>query len=165
MSLSLSPNSLYRQTTDCTEGKIYMCLTKYSFHIIVGTRRSIWDYFPSSIKFCRWGCSVRLGSSCTYHVSTLHHMPLSFCNQFLSPLMLWVRISIRARCTTLCYKVLLVTCDRSVVFSGSSGFNVKCGKFWNLTWPTFYGSWPWVSYFKWFAEGQCGAQHYAIKFY
>ena len=79
MSLSLSPNSLYRQTTDCTEGKIYMCLTKYSFHIIVGTRRSIWDYFPSSIKFCRWGCSVRLGSSCAYHVSTLHRMPLSFC--------------------------------------------------------------------------------------
>jgi len=24
------------------------------------------------------------------------------CNQCLSPLMLWVRISIRARCTTLC---------------------------------------------------------------
>jgi hypothetical protein len=24
------------------------------------------------------------------------------CNQFLSPLMLWVRISIRAKCTTLC---------------------------------------------------------------
>ena len=27
------------------------------------------------------------------------------CNQFLSPLMLWVRISIKARCTTLCDKV------------------------------------------------------------
>ena len=27
------------------------------------------------------------------------------CNQCLSPLMLWVRISIRARCTTLCNKV------------------------------------------------------------
>ena len=27
------------------------------------------------------------------------------CNQCLSPLMLWVRISIRARCTTLCDKV------------------------------------------------------------
>ena len=26
----------------------------------------------------------------------------SLCNQYLSPLMLWVRISIRARCTTLC---------------------------------------------------------------
>jgi len=26
------------------------------------------------------------------------------CNQCLSPLMLWVRISIRARCTTLCDK-------------------------------------------------------------
>jgi len=27
------------------------------------------------------------------------------CNQSLSPLMSWVRISIRARCTTLCNKV------------------------------------------------------------
>jgi len=27
------------------------------------------------------------------------------CNQFLSPLLLWVRISIRARCATLCDKV------------------------------------------------------------
>jgi hypothetical protein len=27
------------------------------------------------------------------------------CNQYLSPLMLWARISIRARCTTLCDKV------------------------------------------------------------
>ena len=26
----------------------------------------------------------------------------SLCNQYLSPLMMWVRISIRARCTTLC---------------------------------------------------------------
>ena len=41
------------------------------------------------------------------------------CNQCVSPLMLWVQISIRARCTTLC---LSVTCNRSVVFSGNSGF-------------------------------------------
>jgi hypothetical protein len=27
------------------------------------------------------------------------------CNQYLSSLMLWVQISIRAKCTTLCYKV------------------------------------------------------------
>ena len=35
------------------------------------------------------------------------------CNQFPSPLMLWVRISIRARCTTLCDKVWqwLATCQ------------------------------------------------------
>jgi len=38
------------------------------------------------------------------------------CNQFLSPLMLWVQILIRARCTALCDKVW-VTCDRSMVFS------------------------------------------------
>jgi hypothetical protein len=36
------------------------------------------------------------------------------CNQCLSPLMLWVRISIRARCTTLCDS-LSVIYDRSVV--------------------------------------------------
>jgi hypothetical protein len=41
---------------------------------------------------------------------------------YLSPLMLWVRFPPRAKCTTLCDKSLLVTCDRSVVFSGSSGF-------------------------------------------
>jgi hypothetical protein len=37
----------------------------------------------------------------------------------LSPLILWVRIPIRARCTTLC---LLLTCGRPGVFSGSSVF-------------------------------------------
>jgi hypothetical protein len=47
----------------------------------------------------------------------------NLCNQCLSPLMLRVRMSIRARCTTLCDKVLSVTWDRSVVFSGSSGFH------------------------------------------
>ena len=33
-----------------------------------------------------------------------NYMYLHICNQCLSPLMLWVRISIRARCTTLCDK-------------------------------------------------------------
>ena len=51
------------------------------------------------------------------------------CNQCLSPLMLWVWISIWARCTTLCDKSLSVTCDRSVVFCGSSGF------LYQLNWP------------------------------
>ena len=41
---------------------------------------------------------------------------------FISPLMLWVRISIRVRCTTLCDKSLSMTCDNSVVFSRYSGF-------------------------------------------
>jgi hypothetical protein len=44
------------------------------------------------------------------------------CNQCLSPLMLWARISIMARCTTLCDNIFSVTGDRSVVFSRSSGF-------------------------------------------
>jgi len=43
------------------------------------------------------------------------------CNQCLSPLMVWVRISIKARCTTLCDKVCQWR-DRYVVFSGSSDF-------------------------------------------
>jgi hypothetical protein len=39
-------------------------------------------------------------------------MYIYLCNQFLSPLMLWIRISFRARCTTLCDKVCqwLATC-------------------------------------------------------
>ena len=41
------------------------------------------------------------------------------CNQCLSPLMWLVRISIRARCTTLCDKICLLTCGRSVVFSAT----------------------------------------------
>ena len=45
------------------------------------------------------------------------------CNLCLSPLMLWVRISIMWRYTTLCNNVChLVTCDRSVIFSRSSDF-------------------------------------------
>jgi hypothetical protein len=39
--------------------------------------------------------------SWSYGSWTYHYL----CNQWLSPLMLWVRISIRARCTTLCNKV------------------------------------------------------------
>jgi len=43
------------------------------------------------------------------------------CNQCLLPLMSWVRLPFRARCTTLCDKVCQWL-DRSVVFSKSSGF-------------------------------------------
>jgi hypothetical protein len=45
------------------------------------------------------------------------------CNQCLSPLMSWVRLLFCRGVfdTTLCYKVS-VTCDRSVVFSGYTGF-------------------------------------------
>jgi hypothetical protein len=35
MSLSLSPNSLYRQTTDCTEGALYMWYFQYKQYEIV----------------------------------------------------------------------------------------------------------------------------------
>ena len=44
------------------------------------------------------------------------------CNQCLSSLMLWVRISIRARCTTLCDKVCQWLATGRWFFSGSSGF-------------------------------------------
>jgi hypothetical protein len=43
------------------------------------------------------------------------------CNQCLSPLMLWVQVLILTRCTTLNGKVCQWR-DRSVVFSGYSGF-------------------------------------------
>ena len=43
-----------------------------------------------------------------YHIRGCHgrdHMVVGLCNQCLSPLMLWVQFSIRARCTTLCDKI------------------------------------------------------------
>jgi hypothetical protein len=53
----------------------------------------------------RRGCDrMIVGFTTTYAINAYHH---------------WVRISIRARCTTLCDKGLSVTCDRSVVFSHS----------------------------------------------
>ena len=48
----------------------------------------------------------------------------TFCNRCRSPLM-WVRLLHRARCTTLCDKVLSVTCDRSGGFSGDSDIAEK----------------------------------------
>jgi hypothetical protein len=46
------------------------------------------------------------------------------CNQCLSPLKLWDRIPLMVRCTwyNIVWKSLSVTCGRSVVFSGYSGF-------------------------------------------
>jgi hypothetical protein len=46
------------------------------------------------------------------------------CNQCLSPLKLWVRTPFMTRCTryNIMWWSLSVTCDRSVVFSGFSGF-------------------------------------------
>ena len=56
------------------------------------------------------------------------------CNQCLSPLKLWVRTSFMARCTryNFMWKSLSVTCDRSVVFSGYSGFPHQ------VNWPPRY---------------------------
>ena len=53
------------------------------------------------------------------------------CNQCLSPLKLWVRIPFMSRCTwyNIIWYSLSVTCDRSVVFSGYSGFLPQ------LNWP------------------------------
>jgi len=46
------------------------------------------------------------------------------CNQCLSPLKLWVRTPFMARCTrfNIMWNSLSVTCDRSMVFFGYSGF-------------------------------------------
>ena len=61
-----------------------------------------------SLHFLTWQCSIILnilvwGLSWPWsHGSWIYNY---LCNQCLSPLMLWVRISIRARCTTLYDKV------------------------------------------------------------
>ena len=48
-------------------------------------------------------CSLRKGSPWSWSYCSWIYNYL--CNQCLSPLMLWVRISMRSRCTTLCDKV------------------------------------------------------------
>ena len=50
-------------------------------------------------------------------------------NQCLSPLRLWVRILLKARCTrynSMWSSLPVVTCDRSVVFFGGGGSPVSC---------------------------------------
>jgi hypothetical protein len=82
-----------------------------SFHIIL--------FFIFIIKFQQIGNLYIMGGGRRVSWSWSYGSWIYYylCNQCLSPLMLWVRVSIRARCTTLC---LSVTCDRSVIFSGSS---------------------------------------------
>ena len=53
--------------------------------------------FVLSVSFWKWGPSWPWS-----YTSWIYSY---LCNQCLSPLMLWVRISIRGRCTTLCDKV------------------------------------------------------------
>jgi hypothetical protein len=58
-------------------------------------------------------CLILIYTTCLYPDITKHKWSWLYgswiynylCNQCLSPLMLWVQISIRARCTTLCNKV------------------------------------------------------------
>jgi hypothetical protein len=70
-------------------------------------------------QFLVWLYTLSLGQVLWYHIVCLSVITITIeglwsygswiynylCNQCLSPLMLWVRISIRARCTTLCDKV------------------------------------------------------------
>ena len=67
------------------------------------------------VSLCTWSCVVDLIINRLYYENIIRgrrghdRMVVGFknylCNQCLSPLMLWVRISIRARCTILCDKV------------------------------------------------------------
>jgi hypothetical protein len=68
-------------------------------NILNTTMRTITCIFWHTQAFCRslYGRGRRSWS----YGSWIYYL----CNQCLSPLMLWVRISIRARCTTLCDKV------------------------------------------------------------
>ena len=63
-----------------------------------------------------WVIYISLRGCCGRHRMVVGFTFSYLCNQCLSPLMLWVRISIRARCTTLCNKFC------QWLFSGSSSF-------------------------------------------
>jgi hypothetical protein len=61
------------------------------------------------LKRINWLYSTKTGV-CIYrwirHRQTFDCLVYNYlCNQCLSPLILWVRLTIRPRCTTLCYKV------------------------------------------------------------
>ena len=65
----------------------------------------MWGSRCSTFNFLRIVLSIIAyqGPSCLWSYGSWIYNYL--CNQCLSPLMLWVRISIRARCTTLCDNV------------------------------------------------------------
>jgi len=67
---------------------------------------------PKYIEGPSWSCSY---GSWIYNY---------LCNQCLSPLKLWVRTPLMERCTryNIMWYSLSVTCDRSMIFSGYSGF-------------------------------------------
>ena len=52
-----------------------------------------------------YSCYIQINTYSKYHRYGWSWIYNYLCNQCLSPLMLWVQISIRARCTTLCDKV------------------------------------------------------------
>jgi hypothetical protein len=57
--------------------------------------------FKTDICICFWYISICLSWPWSYYSWIYNYL----CKQCLSLLMLWIRISIRARCTTLCDKV------------------------------------------------------------
>ena len=93
---------------------IYLCthhlllMYKYTSFICHRTRCYIIDVNTRHQYIYIYMCNI-------YRETNYQHMMLLWsygswvyrylCNQYLSPLMLWIRISIRAGCTTLCDKV------------------------------------------------------------
>jgi hypothetical protein len=91
--LYTSPWSRFELTTSiviCTD-----CISscKYNYHAFTSTTAPIMSHSRGSFKYKPTNTRLR------------HDIRLYWCNQYISLLMLWVRISIRARCTTLCDKV------------------------------------------------------------
>ena len=87
------------------------CICKYCIYCLIWT----------SLYLCIWYIE-KYGSSWSWsYVTWIYSYP---CNQCLSPLKLWVRIPFMASCTryNIMWSSLSVTCDRSVVLSGYSGF-------------------------------------------
>jgi hypothetical protein len=77
------------------------CRSNWTLDIISAVISHALFVSKSSIKFLQYKIKK------TLQLTTGPSWPWTHgcCNQCLSPLMLWVRIAIRARCTTLCDKV------------------------------------------------------------
>ena len=99
---------------------------------VVSSKLKTFDFFPLkyyqfinlkfkiSFRLLIYIFSYLIGGRCGRDRMIYNYL----CNQSISPLTLWVWIPFRwgVLDTTLCDKVLSVSCDRSVVFSGYSGF-------------------------------------------
>jgi hypothetical protein len=98
------------------------------------TYKDIWRWKSNRHEYCELE-HFNMGASWPWSYGSWIYNYL--CNQCLSPLMLWIRISIRARCTTLCDKVywgIKINTNKYLVLinpfftstSGKIGWSITC---------------------------------------